>query len=96
MVLLPQAKLLLHYKLQLRLKKMGMHFVPLIVDNYFFDLELHPKDEFGDYDFETPHALDLELINNHLKRLADGEEVKIPYYDFKTGKRYLDRTPLQN
>lgn len=82
-------------KLEQRLNKMGMKFVPLIVDNYFFDLELHPKDEFGDYDFETPQALDLDLINDHLKRLAAGEEVKIPYYDFKIGKRYPDRTPLQ-
>ncbi len=82
-------------KLEKRLNKMGMSFVPLIVDNYFFDLELHPKDEFGDYDFETPQALDLEMINDHLKRLADGEEVKVPYYDFKTGKRFPDRTPLQ-
>lgn len=83
------------YKLEQRLKKAGMRFVPLIVDNYFFDLELHPKDEFGDYDFETPQALDLELINNHLKRLAEGEEVKIPYYDFKSGKGFPDRTPVQ-
>ncbi|MCX6149611.1 MAG: ATP cone domain-containing protein [Ignavibacteriales bacterium] len=82
-------------KLEQRLKKLGMSFVPLVVDNYFYDLELHPKDEFGDYDFETPQALDLELINNHLKRLADGEEVVIPFYDFKLGKRYLDRTPMQ-
>lgn len=82
-------------KLEQRLNKMGMSFVPLIVDNYFFDLELHPKDEFGDYDFETPQALDLDMINDHLKRLAAGEEVRIPYYDFKTGKRFPDRTPLQ-
>jgi uridine kinase len=82
-------------KLEQRLKKMGMRFVPLVVDHYFFDLEMHPKDEFGDYDFETPQALDLDLINDHLKRLAAGEEVKIPYYDFKEGKRYSDRTPLQ-
>lgn len=82
-------------KLEQRLSKSGMRFVPLIVDNYFFDLELHPKDEFGDYDFETPQALDLELINNHLVRLAAGEEVKIPYYDFKAGKRHPERTPLQ-
>lgn len=82
-------------KLEMRLNKMGMKFVPLIVDNYFYDLEMHPKDEFGDYDFETPQALDLEMINDHLKRLADGEEVKIPYYDFKIGKRYLDRTPVK-
>lgn len=82
-------------KLEQRLKKMGMRFVPLVVDHYFFDLELHPKDEFGDYDFETPQALDLEMINDHLVRLAKGEEVKIPYYDFKQGKRYPDRTPVQ-
>ena len=82
-------------KLEMRLKKMGMSFVPLVVDNYFFDLELHPKDEFGDYDFETPQALDLEMINHHLKELADGEEVKIPFYDFKAGKRFLDCTPLR-
>lgn len=82
-------------KLEQRLSKMGMRFVPLVVDHYFYDLEMHPKDEFGDYDFETPQALDLEMINEHLKLLAEGKEVKIPFYDFKTGKRYLDRTPLQ-
>lgn len=82
-------------KLEQRLTKIGMKFVPLVVDHYFFDLELHPKDEFGDYDFETPQALDLEMINDHLSRLAAGEEVLIPYYDFKIGKRYLGRTKLQ-
>ncbi len=82
-------------KLEQRLKKKGLSFVPLNVDHYFFDLELHPKDEFGDYDFETPQALDLELINQHLKLLSEGKEVKIPYYDFKEGKRYLNQTPMQ-
>ena len=82
-------------KLEQRLNKIGLKFVPLIVDNYFFDLELHPVDEFGDYDFETPQALDLDLINEHLVKLSAGEEVKIPYYDFKIGKRYLDSTPIQ-
>ncbi len=83
------------FKLEQRLNKMGMKFVALVVDNYFFDLEMHPKDEFGDYDFETPQALDLDLINDHLKRLAACEEVLIPYYDFKQGKRFDNRTPLQ-
>ncbi|MFA7227531.1 MAG: ATP cone domain-containing protein [Melioribacteraceae bacterium] len=82
-------------KLEQRLNKMGMKFVALVVDNYFFDLEMHPKDEFGDYDFETPQALDLDLINDHLKRLAAGEEVLVPYYDFKQGKRFDNQTPLQ-
>ena len=82
-------------KLEERLCGRGMCFKALNVDNYFFDLEMHPIDEFGDYDFETPQALDLPLINEHLKRLSEGEEVSIPFYDFKTGKRHLDRTPLK-
>jgi uridine kinase len=82
-------------KLSHLLAKMGLSLVPLTVDNYFFDLELHPKDEFGDYDFETPQALDLELINEHLVRLMAGEEVRIPFYDFKTGKRHDEHTAMQ-
>ncbi len=82
-------------KLGIRLKRMEMNLVTLNVDNYFFDLELHPKDEFGDYDFETPQALDLPLINEHLQRLIAGEEVLIPFYDFKTGHRFNDRTPMK-
>lgn len=82
-------------KLGQRLSRMEMNLVTLNVDNYFFDLDLHPKDEFGDYDFETPQALDLPLINEHLVRLIEGEEVLIPYYDFKTGLRHNDRTPMK-
>jgi uridine kinase len=77
-----------------RLSRMGLSLVTLNVDNYFFDLEMHPKDEFGDYDFETPQALDLALINDHLVRLIRGEEVRIPYYDFKESKQYLDQTAM--
>jgi uridine kinase len=82
-------------KLEGLLNKMGMRLVALNVDNYFYDLELHPRDEFGDYDFETPQALDLDLINDHLTRLIAGEEVRIPYYDFVTGKRTNDVTPMR-
>jgi len=82
-------------KLSHLLKKMGLNLVPLTVDNYFFDLELHPRDEFGDYDFETPQALDLELIDEHLVRLIAGEEVRVPFYEFKTGRRHDDHTPMQ-
>ncbi len=82
-------------KIEERLIKQGFKFVTLNVDHYFFDLEDHPKDEFGDYDFETPQALDLKLINEHLLKLSNGEEIKIPYYDFKEGKRYLEQTPMK-
>jgi len=78
-----------------KLKSAGLKLVTLNVDNYFFDLEMHPKDEFGDYDFETPFALDLELINNHLQKLVAGEEVMVPFYDFKTGHRVPDQTPMK-
>ena len=77
------------------LKQMGLSLVALNVDNYFYDLEKHPKDEFGDYDFETPQALDLDLINEHLIKLVRGEEVKIPFYDFKNGKRHDNQTPMK-
>ena len=82
-------------KLSHLLGKIGLSLVPLTIDNYFFDLELHPKDEFGDYDFETPQALDLALINEHLSRLIAGEEVRIPFYNFKTGKRTDGHTPMR-
>ena len=82
-------------KLEQRLRRTGLKFVTLNVDNYFFDLSMHPKDEFGDYDFETPQALDLALINDHLQRLIAGEEVLIPFYDFKTGTRCPDQTPMK-
>ena len=82
-------------KLKQRLKRRGMKFLALNVDNYFFDLAVHPKDEFGDYDFETPQALDLSLINEHLRNLSKGEEVFIPFYDFKSGKRHLNHTPMK-
>jgi uridine kinase len=82
-------------KLGERLARHDMKLVTLNVDNYFFDLEVHPKDEFGDYDFETPQALDLDLINEHLIRLFNGDLVKIPFYDFKTGTRQLEQTPMK-
>jgi uridine kinase len=82
-------------KLDHLLSKADLSLAPLAVDNYFFDLELHPQDEFGDYDFETPQALDLALINEHLKQLLAGEEVMIPFYNFKTGKRQEAQTPMQ-
>jgi uridine kinase len=82
-------------KLGERLSRVGLSLLTLNVDNYFFDLELHPRDEFGDYDFETPQALDLTLISEHLGRLIAGEEILIPRYDFKTGRRQADVTPMQ-
>jgi uridine kinase len=82
-------------KIALRLAEKGVTFLELNLDNYYFNLELHPKDEFGDYDFETPQALDIELINRHIKELLEGKEIQMPFYDFKTGKRSDKATPTR-
>jgi uridine kinase len=74
-------------KLTERLSREGVKVIPLSLDNYFFDLELHPRDEFGDYDYETPEALDLPLINRHLAELDAGRPIDMPIYDFESGRR---------
>ena len=82
-------------KLTQSLAAAGLDVVPLNLDNYFFDLHLHPRDESGDYDFETPEALDLPLVNEHLAALLDGREIAMPIYDFKLGRRRDERVPLR-
>jgi uridine kinase len=74
-------------KIREKLAAAGIATVPLTVDNYFFDLEVHPKVGEDDYDYETPQALDLSLINDHLGKLIEGKSVEVPRYDFKTGRR---------
>jgi len=82
-------------KIARKLGQKGLRFVELNLDNYYYDLELHPRDEFGDYDFETPQALDIALINGHLHQLLAGQEIRMPFYDFKTGKNHPDRTSMK-
>jgi uridine kinase len=72
------------------LRAAGLTFKAINVDHYFFDLERHPRDEFGDYDYETPEAIDLALIDRHLAELLAGRTIRTPHYDFKSGKRTLD------
>ncbi|NLB55584.1 MAG: response regulator SirA [Lentisphaerae bacterium] len=76
------------------LAKAGLRLKTINVDNYFFDRDLNPKDEFGDYDYEKPHSLDLNLIDEHLCQLLDGNTIRMPYYDFKEGIRQLDVTEM--
>ncbi|HET6485717.1 MAG TPA: ATP cone domain-containing protein [Spirochaetia bacterium] len=74
-------------KVRDKLQAAGMRTLPISLDNYFFDLKMHPRVGENDYDFETPQALDLALINRHLHALASGEAVEVPRYNFKTGQR---------
>ena len=82
-------------KLRERLEELGMRLYAIGVDNYFYDLELHPRDPAGDYDFETPQALNLELFSHDLARILAGEEVRLPRYDFKAGKQHLLAHPVR-
>ena len=74
-------------RLTIQLRVNGLRPVSVSLDDYFVDRHLTPVDENGDYDFEAIEAIDLELFNNHLIQLLDGEEVEIPYYNFVTGRR---------
>ena len=80
-------------KMREKLSAAGIATVPLAVDNYFFDLTAHPKIGKDDYDYETPQAIDLQLINEHLQELMDGGTVTVPRYDFTTGRREGDAGP---
>ena len=77
-------------KIRERLSAAGMAIVPLAGDNYFFDRDVHPKIGKDDRDFETPQALDIALINEHLSALMTGRSVVVPRYDFTTGRRSGD------
>jgi len=75
------------FKIADQLRNRGYRLVSLNVDNYIYDLKDQPRDTKGDYDYETPQAIDLALINTHLRLLLDGKKVSVPYYNFKTGNR---------
>lgn len=76
---------------QLRLN--GLKPVTISVDNYFVEREENPKDELGNYDFECIEALDVTLFNEHLVKLLNGEEIKVPTFDFTVGhKKYNGET----
>lgn len=57
------------------------------LDDYFVDREMTPKDENGDFDYESLYALDLVAFETDLQALLDGKEVELPYYNFERGCR---------
>ena len=76
-------------RLGIELKLHGLNPVTIGTDNYFVERNETPKDESGEYDFETIEALDLKLFNEHLTKLINGEEIEVPTFDFKLGtKKY--------
>jgi uridine kinase len=76
-------------RLSVQLMVSGLKPSVLSLDNYFVNRDDTPKDENGDWDFEHLHALDLKLLNQHLKQLMNGEEIEIPSFNFEEGKRHF-------
>jgi uridine kinase len=73
-------------RLAIQLLARGLSPYPLEMDNYFVDREQTPRDENGDYDFESIQALHQERLASDLQRLIQGEAVQIPRYDFVRGR----------
>lgn len=82
-------------RLAIQLITNGLVPVTISLDNYFVERVNTPKDETGNYDYESLYALDLPLFNQQLQQLANGEEVKLPTYSFETGKRIYKGNKLR-
>ena len=74
-------------RLELQLRINGLKPKTISVDNYFVERQNTPKDENGQYDFEAIEAIDTNLLNNDLIKLLNGEEVKMPTFNFHTGTK---------
>jgi uridine kinase len=75
------------HRLSTQLKVNGIQPFIISVDNYFVDRADTPRDKNGDYDFEHIETIDLELLHDHLAKLDNGEEIEMPTFDFKLGKK---------
>ncbi|MAS34654.1 MAG: nucleoside kinase [Anaerolineaceae bacterium] len=83
-------------RLAIQLLANGLRPFTLEMDNYFVDRELTPRDESGDYDFESLYAINLKLFNEQLLQLIAGQEVQLPRFDFMTGQSVPGRIARLN
>lgn len=74
-------------RLGIQLRVNGLVPVKISLDDYFVEREFTPRDENGDYNFECIEAIDIKLFNENLIDILKGKKVKLPSYNFKTGKR---------
>lgn len=75
------------HRLSIQLAAHGLRPHPIAVDNYFVNREDTPLDSEGNYNFECLEAIDVKQFNEDMIRLLQGEEVELPYFNFKTGQR---------
>ncbi len=81
-------------KLTERLQRQGLRFLMLNLDDYFWSLVEHPTDWINDRNYETPEAMDIQLLNRQLRELLEGETIEKPVYSFKEGRR-LSHKPVK-
>ncbi len=74
-------------RLSIQLSVIGAKPEIISMDNYFVDRQYTPKDEAGNYDFESPQALDIKLFNEDMLDLFDGKTIRLPKFSFTEGKR---------
>ncbi|MCU0788859.1 MAG: ATP cone domain-containing protein [Verrucomicrobia bacterium] len=86
------GKTTLTVQLTRQLEREGVRFLMLNLDDYFWPLAEHPTDWINDRNYETPEALDIQLINQHLRILLDGGAVEKPVFSFKEGRHVGTRT----
>lgn len=82
-------------KMETYLQSHGLKTHQISLDDYFFNREDTPKDEFGNYDFESIKAIDIELFNQHLTKLLNKEKVCLPEFNFINGVREYKNRCLQ-
>ena len=78
-------------RLSTQLRVNGLKPIPLSLDDYFLNRDQTPLDSEGNYNFEAFEALDIQLLQQHLKQLIDGETIETPSFDFVSGSR-IDKT----
>ncbi|HHV01466.1 MAG: nucleoside kinase [Defluviitoga tunisiensis] len=82
-------------RIALHLKVHGLRPISISLDDFFLERDKTPRDEFGNYDFESINALDLDLFNKTMNDLIDGKEVMMPKFDFTSGRRTWYPKPLK-
>jgi len=82
-------------RLSVQLRVNGLNPIAISLDNYFLRNDQIPRDENGEYDFEDIRAIDIELFNEHLSKLLQGDAVEIPFFNFHTGRREYVGNVLQ-
>ena len=82
-------------RLSVQLMANGLKPYPVSLDDYFVNRVDTPKDESGNYDYESLYALDLDFFNQQLQALLNGEEVELPRFNFNTGIREMSGNRLK-